>query len=810
MPLPIAEAFVRLRADTKKYKAKINSAKRTTASFGKSATKSLKMVTLGIAAIGVAAGIAAVAIGVKLTRVVIRLGTAALQSFAQLQQGMAEVSTMIKTNLGPSMAALTAGVRELSLVSPKSTENLSAALYDLLSASVPVSQSLKALKESTKAAVAGLSSVKTAANLATGTANALRIPFAKMDKIFDTAFATVREGKVTFEELAASLGQVLPSATKIKSPIEELYGSIAFLTKNAFSADMASVSLARAFDALGSKAGLLEGLGVRVFGETGEYVGLLNVIKDISKQISGLSDLAKVNFFEEMGFDIRAARAIIVMSENIEGLEATLNNVADSAGAMGIAYSRMAGTLVNKWKILQNSFTELKRTIVEGLAGIADTFLDSLTGIVQKLAIVLKSYKDHTHAAGLMFERIGKIAVDTTIEMFKALIRIIAEAAKVMWVPLKFHFVGMLRDISDAAEITMIKIVNKFKVRGKEIAELQINTVKTDREMWDMLRRQQEKAEFSLAFDKATAKIRTSFSKLISSLMGGMGGINKILDQYIAKMEKSGVATLELEEDVVSMGDAVAGLEVVSQFSAWGFIIGKNIEAVKKLGKGIKSAAKEGKQEWNLLLEAMDMHKMILEANRATEALKKVFDGLREKVETVFSEITRAMEDLFVGLANKEGKKAWEQFWEELKQIAIKQLAQIAAFAILAPIKNAVMKEVGAGEKASTGDTVKSAAIQAGIMLGIKAIGASLGIPLAKGGIVRKPTLALIGESGPEAVVPLGKPQKQMAGGLVIQNLQIDIHEQDLANLDEERLRKTITQKFLPILRTAAADGIGG
>jgi hypothetical protein len=37
-------------------------------------------------------------------------------------------------------------------------------------------------------------------------------------------------------------------------------------------------------------------------------------------------------------------------------------------------------------------------------------------------------------------------------------------------------------------------------------------------------------------------------------------------------------------------------------------------------------------------------------------------------------------------------------------------------------------------------------------------IATSLGIPaMAEGGIVNKPTLALIGEAGPEAVVPLSK-----------------------------------------------------
>ena len=42
------------------------------------------------------------------------------------------------------------------------------------------------------------------------------------------------------------------------------------------------------------------------------------------------------------------------------------------------------------------------------------------------------------------------------------------------------------------------------------------------------------------------------------------------------------------------------------------------------------------------------------------------------------------------------------------------------------------------------------------------------GVPfLAEGGVVKKPTLAMIGESGPEAVVPLNKAGG-MGGGLTV------------------------------------------
>lgn len=70
--------------------------------------------------------------------------------------------------------------------------------------------------------------------------------------------------------------------------------------------------------------------------------------------------------------------------------------------------------------------------------------------------------------------------------------------------------------------------------------------------------------------------------------------------------------------------------------------------------------------------------------------------------------------------------------------------------------------------------------------------GASFTIPeMAKGGIVNGPTLAMIGEAGPEAVVPLRGPNARGIGGTTTVRLE-------LAGADDEmlrRLRKTIRTK---------------
>jgi hypothetical protein len=53
-------------------------------------------------------------------------------------------------------------------------------------------------------------------------------------------------------------------------------------------------------------------------------------------------------------------------------------------------------------------------------------------------------------------------------------------------------------------------------------------------------------------------------------------------------------------------------------------------------------------------------------------------------------------------------------------------------------------------------------------------------VPLARGGIVSSPTLALLGEAGPEAVIPLGRGGAAGQGSIVI-NGPVTINARDMS-----------------------------
>jgi len=95
MAFKIAEAFVEIKGDKGKFSGTIRKAKSETAGFATSATKNLKKISIGLAAIGTAAAIAAIAISVKLTRAIISAGKASVLTavkYDKLKRGLTAVA----------------------------------------------------------------------------------------------------------------------------------------------------------------------------------------------------------------------------------------------------------------------------------------------------------------------------------------------------------------------------------------------------------------------------------------------------------------------------------------------------------------------------------------------------------------------------------------------------------------------------------------------------------------------------------------------------------------------------------------------
>ncbi|MEW5805028.1 MAG: hypothetical protein AB1847_23325, partial [bacterium] len=162
---------------------------------------------------------------------------------------------------------------------------------------------------------------------------------------------------------------------------------------------------------------------------------------------------------------------------------------------------------------------------------------------------------------------------------------------------------------------------------------------------------------------------------------------------------------------------------------------------------------------------------LAIEIGRLEQAKREQFRQTAEALKSSFSDI---LFDAFTGKL-KSFEDYWKSFWNSMARIMSNELAKGVYQQLMGSgssgsgngLYYAIMHGIGtlfsSSSSPSTGSTT------AGSSGGLSSFSWQLNTPkMASGGIVTKPTLAYIGEAGPEAVVPLGKKSPLSSGSPVV------------------------------------------
>ena len=233
--------------------------------------------------------------------------------------------------------------------------------------------SLKALEPTLIAAKAGYTDIETTAKAVASVMSSTGIDDAT--KVYDVLFATMKAGNAEFKDIANYMPKVIPLARNLGMEFEETAGSYATLTKS-LSPEAAATSLQRMMGAM-SNANVVKnfkGLGVEIFDvDTGQVRPILDVLKDLDKQMTGLSDKEKMLKFDSLGLDQNASLGFSTLMQNLPQVEKDINAVIDSAGALEQA-NIDAATPLDDWK---RAFNNIKATAIT----IGNIFLPVISAI---------------------------------------------------------------------------------------------------------------------------------------------------------------------------------------------------------------------------------------------------------------------------------------------------------------------------------------------------------------------------------------------------------------------------------------------
>lgn len=336
------------------------------------------------------AGIGMMGVGVALGGGLIALGKTA----ADFEMAMREVNTMIGLS-DEGFQALSDQVHDLSSEVGKSSIELSGALYQIVSAGIDAADAIYVLEVASKAAVAGVTDVETAADGLTTVLNAFKIPAQDAGKVADIMFTVVKRGKTNFEELSAAIFQVAPIAATAGVKFEEVAAAVATVTKQGVPTKVATVQLRQAIQSIikpttdmrDAISNMGYASGEAMLAELG-MAGSLNAIRD-----SAGGSLESLGM---MFGSVEALGAVLGLTgENAatfaEDITATTEG---AAGSVESAYEEMNKGVGRQFEILFNDIKVMGEEIGAALLPIFKMIIEKIKPIIEAIKNWVEANKE--------------------------------------------------------------------------------------------------------------------------------------------------------------------------------------------------------------------------------------------------------------------------------------------------------------------------------------------------------------------------------------------------------------------------------
>lgn len=344
---------------------------------------------------------------------------------AQFETSMAVVST-IADSTALSSEQISAQIKQVSKDTAIAVTDLADATYGAISASIATADAVSFVEQANQLAVGGFTSQATAVDVLTTAINAYGLSADRAGQLSDYLVTTQNLGKTTVDQLASSIGMVIPSAAAFNVQMDNLSTAYAILTANGVQTAQSTTYLKAMFTELASEESkVAEVLREETGASFAELMEQGYSLGDVMQILGDSVDGNTTAFMNMWGSMEAGSGAVSLYNSGAEKYAQVLNQMQQSAGATAKAYEIMTDTTEFGSQRMENSFNNLKiafgedlnpivRSLQNGIADITDGFtallnkypavsalLTGLTVTVGTLTVAIGAYKVATVAADL-------------------------------------------------------------------------------------------------------------------------------------------------------------------------------------------------------------------------------------------------------------------------------------------------------------------------------------------------------------------------------------------------------------------------
>ena len=349
--------------------------------------------------------------GTKLTGLGTAVGGVTVKMASDFENTMAKISTLTSDGM---YQQLHDGILDMSGRLGVDANEIGEAIYQGLSSGVSEQNIQDFTEKMVKLSKGGFTSVQTATDLTTTALNAYGLEIEDTDHLMDVFIQTQAKGKTTVDQLASSMGQVIPIASSLGVNIDQLGASYAILTANGISTSESGTKLKAMFEELGDSGSDISEILINQTGKsfkeltaegksTGDVLGIL-------KQYA---DNAGVGLNELFSSSEAGSAALILAKDGAAGFNEELNGMVNSTGAAADAYAKVSDTFSEKCNKLKERFKEVGISIGENLIDIIE---DQVLPAIEDFADWLGNLdEDQIKNIATMVEWAVKIGAVTTV-----------------------------------------------------------------------------------------------------------------------------------------------------------------------------------------------------------------------------------------------------------------------------------------------------------------------------------------------------------------------------------------------------------
>ena len=630
------------------------------------------------------------------------VATKALTEFRSFEDGMNEVFTLMPGITSDAMDKMSGDILKISKEIGKLPEEVIPSLYNSLSAGVPPGNVFDFLETANKLAVGGATDLGTAVDGLTTVVNAFGADVIDVGTASDQIFTAVKGGKTTVDELSKSLFQVAPVAAGLGVEFGDVTAALATLTAAGTPTSVAATQLRAVFSELSKPTTVVSKLFQKLSGKDfASFIASGGNVADALGLIKKEADKNGVSLSAYFGSVEAAGAAQVLTGKGAEKFAAELKAAGEAAGATEVAFEQGAsgiGLVLDKIKAAINVFVI---EIGQKLAPVLLDFIEKAQDVFARLQPRVKEFSDAVKAFIGSDQFLGLINnIRIGFENLEAkLTPVFEKIRKFTKENPKVAFTGLAVVIGGILLASVVSLAGAFLALFSPftvVLGLIAGLAAGFRFAYDNVE------VFRDFVDNTVAFLKNTFSSFIAFFKGDgfQGGVSDAIDFVVDKFFK-------LQEFFQGVVDVITGLLTGDVSLA--------VDGFKAIFNGLLDFFKSS---W-------DFVKVL--SSVIIDGLKKVKDFIAPKL---------------------------KEFGQGLLE-TISTVLKTSAGVVFEGVKFVFNKVID-----KINDFINS--LNSG--LGFSFFGIDIDPPdlpniprLAKGGIVSQPTTALIGERGPEAVIPLSR-----------------------------------------------------